>query len=219
MDEILPCRLERATSSMTWARRRRYAGATHLPACDLQQSARSNVTLSEGEGYGERARNRRSARSRTQAEADRQRRIFGLSAARDGTPHRHGGRELTCAALRGQGESGLNEGSIASRSSSGEFRRTAASNSRFGRAAQARHVLRSRTVGSSWATRGSALRPLCGPSREPGGPRRFSACPCIVSPRDRLLVSCACWFASASPSPHLAPTPGERWHTRATVHL
>jgi hypothetical protein len=51
----------------------------------------------------------------------------------------------------GQGESGLSEGSTASHPFSAELRRTAVSSSAVGGAAQARQVLRSWIVGSSWA--------------------------------------------------------------------
>ena len=71
----LTCRIERATSSWTWARRGRRARSTSLLACDPQQSAHPgpglkaasgyidrDVTLSEDEGHGKRAPSRRSAR-------------------------------------------------------------------------------------------------------------------------------------------------------------
>ena len=52
----------------------------------------------------------------------------------------------------GEPESEVSEGRAASQTVSAEFRRTAASSSAVGRTAQARHVLRSWTVGSSWAS-------------------------------------------------------------------
>ena len=90
----------------------------------------------------------------------------------------------TCAVPQaGEPESEVSEGRAASQLVSAEFRRTAASSSAVGRTAQARHVLRSWTVGSSWASPSASRRPPRPPScRRPGPAARAArrgpgACP------------------------------------------